>query len=841
MLTNLLSDARYSVRGLVKRPAFAVIVVLTLAVGIGVNVAMYSIFQGMVLRPIPEAYDPHALVNLAAPGPGLKQGSTSCNLAGDCEEVFSYPMFRDLERVQEPFTGIAAHTMVEANLAFHGETLSGTGVLVSGSYFGLLGVQPALGRLLGPQDDSADGSADSVVLSHRYWQNALGANPSVVGQALVVNGKPLTIVGVASRGFQGTSRPATPDVFLPITFRWRESPRAVPNFDDRRNYWVYLFARLKPGVSAAQAEAAINQPYRAILNEVEAPLQIGMTEQALTQFRAKTITIAPGARGQSWMMTGATVPLSILLVSAATVLLIACVNIANLMLARGATRVGEMAVRLSIGAAPRRLVALLFTESVVLALLAALASLPLTLVTLRWIESMVPAQGAASFAFSLNAALVAIAVAVALVSTLIFALFPVLKLARTQPGQVMHSQSTRSTGAKAANRFRVGLVTAQIALSMMLLVLAGLLAQSLANVARVDLGIRVESLLSFSISPERNGYTPANSAALFSRVEEELAALPGVTSVASSLLTLLANNSTSWDVRAPGFEPRPGTRPVADFNGVSARFFETLDIPLLAGRDFDLADAAPDRPKVAIVNQRFVEYFGLGANAVGTRIGAGQGDAFDIDIVGVVRDAKYDNVKDPIIPQLFQPRGQFESVGTLTFYVRNASEPETATASIRDVVARLDPSLPIMNMQTVDRQVRENLFLDRFMGTLAAALAVLATLLAAVGLYGVLSYMVAQRTREIGLRMALGAPPEQLRGMVLRQVSRMGGIGGAIGLGAAVLLGQAASALLFGVQATDPLVLLAAVGMLAVIVFVAGYLPARRASRVDPVVALRAE
>lgn len=841
MLATLLADVRYSLRGFVKRPAFAAIVIVTLAVGIGVNVAMYAIFHGMVLRPIPDAHAPQGLVNLAAPGPGLKQGSTSCTLAGDCEDVFSYPMFRDLERLQQPFTAIAAHFMIETNLAFDGETSSGTGVLVSGSYFGTLGIQPALGRLLGPQDDAVDGHADSVVLSYRYWQNRLGADPSVIGQALVVNGKPLTIVGVASRGFQGTSRPAAPDVFIPITFRWLDSPGAFPNFDDRRNYWVYLFARLEPGVSVEQAEAAVNQPYRAILNEVEAPLQVGMTEQALTQFRAKRVTVTPGPRGQSWMMTGATTPLSILLLAAATVLLIACVNIANLMLARGATRTGEMAVRLSIGAAPRRLVALLFTESVLLALAAALASLPLTHVTLRWIESMVPAEGAASFDFSLSAGLIAITVIVALLCALTFALFPVLKLARTQPGQILHSQSTRSTGGKAANRFRVGLVTAQIALSMMLLVLAGLLAQSLANAARVDLGMRVESLLSFSISPERSGYTPASSAVLFDQLEEELAALPGVTSVASSVVTLLANNSKWQVVRAPGFEPRPGTVPIADFNGVSDRFFETLDIPLLAGRNFGLADAAPDRQKVAIVNQRFVEYFGLGANAVGTRIGTGEGDTFDIEIVGVVRDAKYDNVKDPISAQLFRPRGQSDRVGTLTFYVRSAGEPDAAADAIRSLMARLDSSLPIMNMRTMDRQIRENLFIDRFMGTLAGALAVIATLLAAIGLYGVLSYMVAQRTREIGLRMALGAPPARLRGMVLTQVSRTGMIGGAVGLGAAVLLGQAASALLFGVQATDPLVLLAAVGMLAAIIFGAGYLPARRASRVDPIIALRAE
>jgi len=834
-MASILNDIRYALRGFALRPMFAVIVVLTLAVGIGVNVAFYAIFDGMVLRPVPAAHAPDELVNLAAPGPGLKLGNSSCDLAGDCEEVFSYPMFRDLERVQEPFTAIAAHRMFEANIAVQGKTLSGTGVLVSGSYFGVLGVQPAQGRLLGPQDDAADGSAESAVLSYHYWQNALGADPGVVGQAIVVNGKPLTIVGIAAADFQGTIRPVTPDVFVPITFPWRDSP------GDRRNYWVYLFARLKPGMSLEQAQAAINQPYRAILNDVEAPLQVDMTEQALAQFRLKTLTVRFGPRGQSWMMEGSGMPLSILLLAAGTVLLIACVNIANLMLARGATRVGEMAVRLSIGAAPRRLVSLLFTEALLLALLAALVSLPLTQLTLHWIGTMVPAQGAASFEFGVNAGLAAVAVGVAVLCALTFALFPVLKLVRTQPGEVLHSQSTRSTGGKGANRFRVGLVTAQIAMSMMLLVLAGLLAQSLVNVARVDLGMRVESLMSFSVSPERNGYEQANSAALFNRLEEELAALPGTTSVASSLITLLANNSTTWDVRTAGFEPRPGTRPIADFNAVSPRFFATLDIPLLAGRDFGTADAGADRPRVAIVNQRFVEYFGLGANAVGTRIGAGQGDALDVEIVGVVADAKYDNVKDPIRPQLFLPRGQFERFGTLTFYVRNAGESEGAAASIRNVVARLDASLPIMNMQTVDRQVRENVFLDRFMGQLAAALAVLATLLAAVGLYGVLSYMVAQRTREIGLRMALGAAPERLRGMVLRQVSRMAAIGGVIGLGAALLLGQAASALLFGVHATDPLVLLGAVGVLAAIVFAAGYLPARRASRIDPMTALRSE
>jgi predicted permease len=839
MLGNTLADIRYCVRGFAKRPTFMAIVVVTLAVGIGVNVALYSIFEGMVLRPVPGARDPNALVNLGAPGAALKT-STSCDLAGDCEDVFSYPMFRDLEREQQPFAALAAHRMFEANLAAHGETLSGTGVLVSGGYFGTLGVQPGLGRLLGPEDDAVEGSASAVVLSYRYWQNALGADPAILGRTLVVNGKPLTVVGVAQRGFAGTSRPASPDVFVPITFRWREGPRGTPNFDDRRRYWVYLFARLKPGVTAAEASAAINGPYRTILADVEAPLQSGMTEQMLAQFRARQITVTPEPRGQSWIMDGADVPLSILLVAAATVLLIACVNIANLMLARGASRVGEMAVRLSMGAAPRRLVTLLVTESVLLALAAALVSLPLTAATLRWIEGMVPAQGAASFQFGLNGPLVLVTVVTALLCALAFALFPVMKLARTAPGHVLHAQGYRSMGGSAANRFRVALVTAQIALSTMLLVLAGLLAQSLVNVARVDLGMRTESVATFTLAPERNGYASAASDSLFNRLEDEIAALPGVGSAASSLVMLLANNSATPDIRVPGFEAATGTRASADFNAVSPGFFATFEIPLFAGRNFSAADAGVDRPGVAIVNERFVDYYGLGKNAVGSRIGVGT-ETSDVEIVGVVRDTKYDNVKDPVRPLIYRPRAQVAEAGAATFYVRTVGDAQTVLDGIRKLVARLDPSLPIMNMQTMDRQIRENVFLDRFMGELAVGLAGLATLLAAVGLYGVLSYMVVQRTREIGLRLALGAAPARLRGMVLRQVGWMAAIGGAVGLAAAWVLGRAANVLLFGVGASDPFTLSAVVTMLAAVVFGASYLPARHASKVDPMVALRAD
>jgi len=839
MLSQFAADVRYALRGFSRRPAFAAVVVAILGVGIGVIVAMYSIFEGMVLRPIGSANQPHELVNLAAPG--LMPGVRSCDYAGDCDEVFSYPMFRDLERQQNAFAGIGAHRMFDANLAFGRETLSATGVLVSGSYFGVLGVQPALGRVLGPQDDAADGSADSVVLSYRYWENALGSRPDVVGQALVVNGKPLTIVGVAARGFSGTTNPLSPEVFVPITFNWQTSPRGYPSFEDRRNYWVYLFARLKPDVSASAAEAAINGVYRPILDQIEAPLQAGLTELQLAQFRAKTIAVTPGARGQSWIVRGAGVPLSLLLASAAAVLLIACVNIANLMLARGTARVGEMAVRLSLGAAPWRLVALLFTEAALASLLAAAASLPVTLLAIRWTGSMVPAYGAGSVDFALNPKLVAIAVGIALVSAATFSSYPILKLAETRPGQAVRTHGAHAIGGRTTNRFRTALVTVQIAMAMMLLVLAGLLAQSLANVTRVDLGLRTESILSFSISPERNGYTRQASLTLLDSVERDVAALPGVTSVSSALVPLLASNSVTRNVRLAGFVPEAGTLPLAFFNGVGAGFFETVGIALVAGRDFEPGDAGLDRPKVAVVNQRFVERFALGANAVGTRIDLVEGDVRGVEIVGVVTNAKYDKVKDPMRPQLFMPRGQIETLPSATFYVRHSGAAEPVRNGIRETLARLDASLPFTTVLTMDGQVRENVFVDRFMGMVGAALAAVATLLAVVGIYGTLSYMVAQRMREIGLHIALGAPPARLRKMIFGHVGGMASVGGAIGVGAAVLIGQAAGALLFGVRAFDPVVLGLAIGVLAAVVLAAAYVPARRAARIDPVVALRAE
>ncbi len=831
-------NVKLAFRTLSKTPFVTIVAIVSLAFGIGANAAIFSLFDQMLLRALP-VQDPGRLVNLASPGP--KPGSQSSNQAGNTDTVFSYPMFRDLEREQKVFTGIAAHRLFGANLAYRGQTLNGRGVLVSGSYFPLLGIQPVLGRLLGAGDDRAPGQAPVVVLSHDYWRTRFDQRADVLNQPLIVNGQALTIVGVAPRGFTGTTLGASPQVFVPITMR----PLLESYFkglDNRRTYWAYLFARLKPGVSLEQARAAIDVPYRAILHDVEAPLQAGMSEQTMARFKAKEITVAEGATGQSSVHREAKAPLTLLMGVTGLVLFIACANIANLLLARGATRSSEMAVRLSIGASRGQLVSQLLGESILLAVLGGLAGLVVAQWTLDLIVALMPSDGLTSIDFSLDRRIVLFAAVVTLGTGLLFGLFPALHSTRPDLASTLKGQSGQPSGSRAAARFRTSLATVQIALSMALLVAAGLFTRSLFNISRVDLGLKVDNVVTFGLSPLLNGYNNQRTQALFERLEDELAAVPGVTGVSGSLVPLLSGSNWGSDVAVQGFSAGPDTDTNSRFNEVGPGYFRTLGIPLTAGREFTRADAA-GTAKVAVVNEAFARKFNLGRDAVGKRIGTGKGrgSELNIEIVGLVQNAKYSEVKDPVPPLFMVPYRQDDELGFATFYVRTALEPDQLFFTIRKIVAGLDPNLPVEELRTMPQQVRENVFVDRLITVLSAAFACLATLLAAIGLYGVLAYTVAQRTREIGLRMALGASPARVRRMVLGQVARMTLVGGVIGLLAAVGLGRAAQALLFELKGYDPAVLASAAAILTLVAVGAGLIPAHRASQVDPMGAMRYE
>jgi len=829
-------NVKLALRTLFRTPFVTAVAILSLALGIGANAAIFSLFDELLLRPLP-VRDPGRLVDLSAPGPN--PGSQSCNQAGDCQAVFSYPMFRDLERAQTRFTGIAAHRLMGANLAFRNQTLSSEMALVSGSYFPVLGLAPAAGRLLSPADDRVIGANFVAVLSHAYWETHLGSDPAVVGQTIIINGQPFTIIGVAPRGFEGTTLGTRPQVFVPISMMGVVTP-GWTGFEKRTKYWIYLFARLGPGVTIEQARRGINAIYHPIITDVEAPLQQGMSAATMQRFKAKEVVLEPGARGQSSVHKDTRGPMTLLLAITGIVLLIACANIANLLLARAANRSMEMAVRLSLGATRRQLLGQLLTESVLLAIIGGAVSLLIAKWTLGIIASILPSDSAIAYRVGLHPSVILVAAALSLGTGILFGLFPALHSTRPDLVTTIRANAGQIAGARSAQRFRTSLVTTQIALSMALLIAAGLFIKSLRNVSREDLGARIDHVVTFGISPELNGYKPARSLALFERTEQELAAIPGVTGVSASLVPLLSGSNWGTDVAVQGFKRGPDIDSNSRFNEVGPGYFRTLGVPLLAGREFTAADIA-GAPEVAIVNEAFAKKFGLGRDAVGKMMGDRGNDSLFIQIVGLVKDAKYSSVKQEVPPLFFRAYRADTTLGSLTFYVRTSLPPEQLIRTIPAVVKRLDPNLPVENLKTMPQQVRENTFMDRMISTLSAAFALIATLLAAVGLYGVLAYTVAQRTREIGVRMALGASGGRVRGMVLRQVGRMTIIGGIVGIVAALALGKAAQSLLFGLDGHDPVVIASSAVALALVALAAGYIPALRASKVDPMRALRYE
>jgi predicted permease len=832
-----MANLKLGLRMLLKTPFVTGVAIVSLALGVGANTAIFSLFNQLLLRPLP-VVEPERLVNLAAPGP--KPGSDSCNMAGRCAEVFSYPMFRDLRRDQEVFTDIVAHRMFDVALSHAGRTFTGRGEQISGSYFPTLGLVPSLGRLFGPEIDTPPGGHPVVVLSHDFWRTRLAADPGVIDDTLMVNGQSLTIVGVAPAGFRGTTLGVEPAIFAPIAMRRQLSP-GFDAFEDRRNYWVYLFARLKPSVSIDQAAAGLQPLYRSLLAS-EAPLQKDMSPERLTQFLAKQIPLADGRRGQSSMDDQARAPLRLLFAVTGVVLLIACANIANLLLARAAARAPEMAVRLSIGASRRQLVAQLLTESCLLAFAGGVVGLLAARSTLALIGSLLPPAAGSTVQLTLDPAAVAFAFAVSLGAGIVFGLFPAFHSTRSELVTLLKAQAGQPSGARAAARFRTGLVMVQIALSTALLIGAGLFIRSLANVSRADLGIRTENVLTFRLAPVLNGYQPHQIRALYDRVETAARAQPGVTAASAAVVAVFAGDSWGNNVMVEGYEAGPDTDRNSRVNMIGTGYFHTMGIPLLAGRDFTDADVL-EAPKVAIVNEAFARKFGLDRDVVGRRMARGGLDAkLDIEIVGLVRDARYDEVKRPVPPLFYVPYRQEENLrASVTFYARTASDPGSLLRATPTFVAQVDGQVSVDDIKTLPQQVRENVFLDRMIGVLSAAFALLATLLAAVGLYGVLAYTVAQRTREMGLRMALGADASRLRNMVLGQVGWMTLMAGSLGVVTAILLARVARSLLYEMEGADPLVVAGAILALGAVALAAGFVPAYRASRIDPMRALRYE
>jgi predicted permease len=836
MLDTLWQDLRYALRSLARRPLVSLVAVLSLALGVGVNTAIFSVFDRLLLRSLPVPA-PGELVNITSPGP--RPGNTSTGDAGDAPHVFTHPLFRDLERMPTPFVAIGVFRDIPANLAFHGETLAGDGLIVSGGYFAALHMRPALGRLLTADDDRAGTPGDVVVLSHRYWTTRFQANPAVLNDTLTVNGVPLTIIGVAAPGFKGTSTMENERFFVPLGLaprltRWRDP-------ESRRDWFIYAFGRLAPGVSMAQAEARLRPPFAALVRDVDLPAQKARLDaRGQAAYAARTVVLEPGNRGHDANRQETQAILGILLAVTAFVLLIACANVANLLLARATERVAEVAVRLAVGASSLRVFRLMFIESMVLAAAGGSAALLVARLTMAGLLTLIPSDDADVLNLSLDGNVLLFTMSLSLATALVFGIAPAIHVLRRAPDSTPGA-AARTTSARATTRMRALLAGGQVALATALLALAGLLVVSLANLTRMDLGVQRAGLSMFRISPVLNGYPPPQSLALFDRIEASLAELPGVVSVSAATIRILDDSSSGSNVTATGFTPGPDSDVHADYTDVAPRYFATLGVPLIAGREFTTADTA-GTPAVAIVNEAFVRKFKLGARAIGTRIGTTEGKTPDTEIVGVVADSAYSKARDTPPAQFFRPYRQ-QLPGSITFYVRTAPgvDPAAVMRAIPGVVHRFDANLPVNALRTMDEQFDQNTTSERVVMTLSSSLAGLATLLAAIGLYAVLAYSVSQRLREIGIRMALGARGADVRAMVLKQTSSIALTACAAGVALAIGLARLSQSMLFGVTGLDPRVQGGAALLMLGVALVAGLLPARRAAAVDPVEALRAD
>jgi predicted permease len=829
-----MGNLRVVLRGLGRSPLFALVATLSLALGIGANTAMFSLLDQMLLRQLP-VQNPQELVNLYHPGPF--QGSVSSDEPDG--PSFSYPMFRDLQKQQTPFTGLAGARGTGVNLSFRNSASFGRARLVSGNYFDLLGVRPAMGRVIGESDDEGIGGHPVAVLNYRYWESRFGLDPSVLNQNLVVNGYPMTIIGVTQKGFGSEKLGDVPDLYLPITLR-KEIEPGFNGFDDRRNYWVSLFGRLKTGVSRERAAAEVNVSYRAGL-EQDVQLLRQPKGDFLARFKAKKIILKPGEHGRGSLQREAGDPLRVLMGMAVLVLLIACANVANLQLARSVARAREMAIRLAMGASRWQLIRQLLTESCLLGAAGGALGLFAAKWTVRGVIAMLPpAAGMQGFlSDQIDTRLLIFCAGISLFTGIVFGLFPALQASKADVVSTIKDQAGQITSS-GSNLFRRALVIAQAALSLMLLISAGLFSKTLVNLAHVELGIRPDHLMTFSLTAKLNRYSDERVAQFHRQLTEHLRAIPGVALVTASVVPAIANSSSSQTISVEGFVPQTGSGSNSHYNVVDTDYFRTMGIPLIAGREFTRADNTAG-PKVALVNQAFVRQFLPGQNPLGRHLGRGQTTKLDIEIVGVLKDSRYSDLKEDPIPVFYTPLEQSAQWGGLYYYVRTAVEPESVAQQMRREVAALDSNLPVRELKTMETQIEENMFAERIMSTLSGGMAGLATVLAAVGLYGVLAFSVARRTREIGIRMALGANAGRVRGLVMREMLWILAIGTVFGLGAAAATMKFTQSMLFGLKPWDVFVYASASIALWAVAIAAAYLPARRATSVDPMVALRYE
>lgn len=820
----MLTDIRYALRMLIKNPGFAFVVVFTLALGIGANAAMFSLTDKVLLQSLPVA-KPEQLVMISSAD--SKLGSS-----------FSYPMYQNLRDKNDVFSGVIARAGTQMNVSYGDQTERVSGELVSGNFFDMLGVRPWAGRLFTQDDDRNPGAHPVAVVSYDFWDRRFGKDPNLIGKTILVNEYPLTVIGVTPPGFYGVNLSNNPDVRVPMMMTTVFNPRPADRLNRWRLQWLTLMARRKDGVNAEQAQASLAVLYHQLLEAEAQQLAPDTSAYDRQQFLAQKIAVLPGDQGFRRLQTELKTSLWLMFGATCAVLLILCANLANLMMARATVRAQETAVRLALGAGRWRLLRQWLTEGVVLALIGGGLGVVIALWIKAGLMAFIPTDYRVNLSGPFEWRLYAFILGVAVLLGLAFSLAPALQAARQvfAPGLRLESRSATAAGKLVS--LRSGLILIQVALSLPLLFTAALLIRTLQNLRAIDLGFAKDNVLIASINPALNGYTPERTTNFYNELLTRTRALPGVKYASLASDSPLSGGWDRYGIVVEGYTPQQGERMGTDVTIVSPDYFKTLSLPLVAGRDFNEADRVGS-PHVAIVSEKMAQHFFGATNPLGKKIGLEK--IPDITIVGVVKDAQYVNLREDVRRHFYLPASQEKVLTSLTLHVKTETDPRGVAELLRAQLKSLDPHLPLYDIKTLSTEIDESLIQERLVTWLSSAFGLLATLLTALGLYGVLTFSVARRTREIGIRVALGAQRRDVFRLIMTRGVLLVGVGVLVGVGASIAFSRLLESLLFGVKANSLGTLAGVSFALIAVALLACWLPARRATKVDPLVALRYE